>query len=251
MTVSQTWREQNVNLTLNGVTTIYFTDTRPNHIVINNNTNNPFFVGTSPLVSPSFHELLVPAGATKIFATPHGLSQLYLYYAGSEPAKTLIKSFEAPFTPQSISQSQDVINVQQLTGVMDVASLPPLPAGNNHIGSVDIANGITVTGSQIPDAQAIPVRNAGTTALATASLTILNKMEITTGDPNLVDRKQLIIYPPDTGTLYWGNDSVTVATGAPLRPGDSPLIFDFDPNNPLKIYGVSDTTVTIRVVESK
>lgn len=252
MTVTpSTWREQDVLLNQNNETPIYFPDTFPNHIVFTNNTDSPIYVSVSPMVSPTFYEMLVPVGATKVFARDKGFSQLYVYHASDIAYRTKVISFEAPFTPQSIQQSQEIINVQQLTGDMNVTSLPSLPAGNAKIGKVEVPDGVSLAGATIPDSQAVPVRNAGTTALATASLTVLAKTELTTGDVNLVGRKQLIVYPPSSGTLYWGNDGVTVSTGAPLVAGDSPLVFDFDPTNPLKIYGISDVSVSIRVVESK
>lgn len=73
-------------------------------------------------------------------------------------------------------------------------------------------------------------------------------VELTAG---LTGRTQLICYPPDTGTIYWGQYGVTSGNGAPLKAGDAPVEFSFA-DTTLKIYAVSDgTDHTIRLVESK
>lgn len=93
-------------------------------------------------------------------------------------------------------------------------------------GIKDFANGaVTVTGAQI---------------------------ELKAGVSAMPQRWQLIVYPPDAGTIYWGKSGVTSATGAPLSAGDAPLTFDMFPDTMLNIYAVSDgTNRIVRVVESK
>ena len=85
--------------------------------------------------------------------------------------------------------------------------------------------------------------------LKTTAVTVTStQTELTAG---LSGRTQLICYPPDVGTIYWGAYGVNSGTGAPLKSGDQPIEFNFA-DNTLKIYAVSDNTNrTIRVVESK
>jgi hypothetical protein len=75
-------------------------------------------------------------------------------------------------------------------------------------------------------------------------------VELTAG---MTDRKQLIIYPPSAGFIYWGATNVNLATnGAILNAGSSPVTFDFALPGGIKIYALNDGTVrNIRVVESK
>jgi hypothetical protein len=76
-------------------------------------------------------------------------------------------------------------------------------------------------------------------------------VELKAGTSALAGRKQMIVYPPTVGTVYWGTSSVTSATGAPLAAGDDPLEFNFA-NDDVKVYAVSDgTDRSVRVVESK
>jgi hypothetical protein len=84
----------------------------------------------------------------------------------------------------------------------------------------------------------------------TAALSITSTpVELTAG---VVGKKQLIVYPPEAGTIYWGGSStVTSANGAPLKAGDLPVEFSFA-NDTVKVYAVSDgTNRSVRVVESK
>lgn len=116
-------------------------------------------------------------------------------------------------------------------------------------GSVDQA----LTGSNVTDAQAIPTRNAGTTDVITAQLTIgATATVLQVGASPLAGRTQLILYPPTAGTVYWGASGVTPSTGAPLAAGGTPVVFSLDPSVPLSVYAVNDgTSRTCPVVESK
>lgn len=110
-----------------------------------------------------------------------------------------------------------------------------------------------VTGSAVTDAQAIPTRQAGTTNLATnAAIITAAQVELKAAATALVGRTQLILYPPDAGTIYWGPSGVTSATGAPLASTGQPVAFSLDPNTPLSLYAVNDgTNRTVKVVEAK
>jgi len=71
-------------------------------------------------------------------------------------------------------------------------------------------------------------------------------VELRTGA--LAVRTQLIVYPPETGMIYWGTASVTAGTGAPLKAADPPLSFHLGDH--LRIFAVSDgTNRIVRIVE--
>lgn len=93
-----------------------------------------------------------------------------------------------------------------------------------------------------------PVTDFRNGAVSVGSVTIELKADTTA----LSGRRQLIVYPPTAGTIYWGTNTVTTLNGAPLNAGDAPLVFDFSPSKPVSIFAVSDgTNRDIRVVESK
>lgn len=92
-----------------------------------------------------------------------------------------------------------------------------------------------------------------TTDFRTGAVTVGNTaIELKAGASTMAGRRQLIIYPPSAGRIYWGTATVTAANGAPLNAGDPPLVFDFSPDVAVKVYAVNDgTNREVRVVESK
>lgn len=136
----------------------------------------------------------------------------------------------------------DVASLPQLPagtnkiGGVDVKELPPLPAGTNKIGLVDVSNQIDTRLNQIKT-KAIKVTSTPT--------------PVSLG---LVNRKQLILYPPDSGLIYWGTNTVNDRDGIPLKYNDSPVVFDINENSNLEIFVVQydplTADFTIRVVEA-
>jgi hypothetical protein len=136
--VQESWREQDIVLNDNAPTEVYFKDTEPNHIVIANPTTNPMYISESANVSPSFHEMSIPSGGFKMFAKPKGMKRINIWHADAGEDKIHIVSFNDDFNPQSISQTQETVNTQQITGSVDIATMPAIPSGNNNIGKVDV-----------------------------------------------------------------------------------------------------------------
>jgi hypothetical protein len=136
--VQESWREQDIVLNDNAPTEVYFKDTEPNHIVIANPTTNPMYISESANVSPSLHEMSIPSGGFKMFAKPKGMKRINIWHADAGEDKIHIVSFNGDFNPQSISQTQETVNTQQITGSVDIATMPAIPAGANNIGKVDV-----------------------------------------------------------------------------------------------------------------
>lgn len=244
-----TWREQTVTLQVGDVTPVYFDDTKPNHAAIVNNTNQNLYVHTSPSVGPNNHLLAIAAGQTKVFARPLGYTIMYLYAAVNSPASVRIESWEEKFTVNSIPQSMDIIQMGEVTGNMDIRSLPPLPQGSNVIGKVGIDGGVTLEGTSIPQTQPVPIREAGLNDFKVGGCVVgLTSVPARAGANMFPNRREVTIYPPDTGKIFWGKAGVTPATGAPLTSNDSPLTFKVHDKSP-EIYLVAENEVNVVVVE--
>lgn len=90
------------------------------------------------------------------------------------------------------------------------------------------------------------------TPVVNALTVTTGQVELKAGSSDLAGRKQLIVYPPAAGTIYWGSSGVTSSTGAPMTSTSQPLSFTFNPNIYVPLYAVSDgTNRTVQVVESK
>lgn len=65
-------------------------------------------------------------------------------------------------------------------------------------------------------------------------------------------RRGVIIYAPESGTVFVGKTGVTAATGIPVPAGSSPLQLDFHTTEGFPIYAIADSgSLPVRVVEFK
>jgi hypothetical protein len=106
----------------------------------------------------------------------------------------------------------------------------------------------------ITSSHPLPIATVGlTVAPVNNSLVVTTaQVELKAGTAALSGRKQMIVYPPSAGTIYWGATGITTSTGAPLASTSQPLIIDFDPTIYVPLYAVSDgTDRTVQVVELK
>lgn len=68
------------------------------------------------------------------------------------------------------------------------------------------------------------------------------------GEEILPKRQQMIVYNDSTETIYYGDSSVTTATGMPVASGDS-VVFNFDVNVTTDIYFVAGVSSNVRIAE--
>ncbi|WEG14160.1 hypothetical protein PU629_07285 [Pullulanibacillus sp. KACC 23026] len=135
------------------------------------------------------------------------------------------------------------------------------PNTGNYEETYGVNNTALITMANPGDGSPIDPRSApGLKGLATGSVTVgSSPVELRAGTAQLSGRRQMIVYPPDSGTIYWGNANVTIDNGAPLVGGktadganiNDPIIFDFDPSYPYSVYAITDgsSSVSVRVAE--
>lgn len=125
---------------------INFQDTHPNHIYFANNSAYNVYVSISPLVSDSIFDMIIPPYATKLWARAEGTHQVYAANVSTiGNAHMTVISFEAEFDPRSLPQTQEIVGASAagLLGVIDVQQIvTALPAGNNKIGNVGLADAL-------------------------------------------------------------------------------------------------------------
>ena len=158
-----TWREQRSRLKPKTSETVYFNETKPNHILISNPVPYPLYVGVSGTVDPSTYDLVIPPYGTRLYARMMYTTRLYLYSDSIEPVDIQLTSWEDEFNPASIAQSTEMVGAgaNGLLGIVEVnnilGSIPTgtnviggvfvsefgasLPQGNNHIGRVEVESG--------------------------------------------------------------------------------------------------------------
>lgn len=137
-----TWRESKKTLPPKQAETIYFGDTKPNHILINNPSASPIYIGTNGTISSTHYDMIIPPFASKLYAKMMHTTRLEMFYDGVEPINIQVTSWEAEFNPASVSQSVELVGggADGLLGVVLVSGiLDPLPSGNNLLGGVFIS----------------------------------------------------------------------------------------------------------------
>lgn len=87
--------------------------------------------------------------------------------------------------------------------------------------------------------------------IGTSTITA-EQTELKAGDTVLEGRRQLIIFPPAEGKIYWGADGLTPETGIELSVNTGPVMFDLDQFQHIPIHAISDgTDRQVKVVEAK
>lgn len=254
--MQQTWREQVVELSDGISQPVYFSDTRPNHVIITNLSDAPLYVSFDAAVSQSLYQYIVAAGATKVIAKPTPFYNIFVVRY-SPRGVVNVYSYLGEFTAASVAQTLDTTAQQNIQiGEVAVSQLPSLPSGHNTIGRVDVTtlpslpagnNKIGVVGldSDVDfDGGLSNFKTGVMTVTATAT-------SVKIGASTMTKRKQLIMLPPSEGTIYWGSDpTVTASTGIPLTAGDGNVTFDIKPSSNMSIYAVSDgTDRVIKIIE--
>lgn len=184
MSTNKSWRESRVNIPAQTPTRFAEGNTRPNYFIIVNNSAETLFVGVSPNVDNTAFEIVVPAMGTRTYARPDPPNELWIFATGA--AMVYIGSMEKEFDPSMINQTQEIAGVAAngMLGVVDIRSilnslpaganligkvmvdsLPELPAGTKHIGSVNLNN--IAPGILAQPAESVLVYNIETTAVNT------------------------------------------------------------------------------------
>lgn len=159
---NKTWRETRVTLPPNEQTTVYFRDTKPNHLLISNSGAAAIYVAVNASVSAQTYDMIIPPRATKLYPRMHGTDRFNLYSDNPDTIDIAVTSWEGEFDPSSVAQSVEMVGggADGLLGIVEInnilTSLPsgdnviggvvvadyakPLPTGNNKIGSVEVLN---------------------------------------------------------------------------------------------------------------
>lgn len=151
-TKKSSWRESRETVPSQVPFQLNFYDTRPNHILISNNSAAQMFLSISNLVSATTFDTIIPAYGVKLYAREQGIDQVYLFTEAAVAVPVHVTSFEAEFNPAAIQQTQEIVTSggSGLLGVVDVKNiLNPLPTGQNTIGLVVLAEGLNNIGAVV------------------------------------------------------------------------------------------------------
>lgn len=107
--------------------------------------------------------------------------------------------------------------------------------GEDGANFVKVKGDVSVKADTPLHTQAQPLRN-----LLTGSLTVTSTaVELKVGAARMSGRRQVILYAPSAGTVYYGTSGVTSGTGLPISAGQEEIYFDVDDSSPA-LFVVSD-----------
>jgi hypothetical protein len=237
----KTWREQTVqNVGMGNVRTAYFKDTDPNYILISNTCPSPLYISTSPRVSDSEADMIVPAFGRQLFSQAHGIEELFLLCYDSDAHSVRLKSWEGEFDPASIPQTTDTSNSNpnQKLGNVTVTNFPS-EQDVNVLNDIRISNfpatqdvNLSTSGIVLPvDIQGL---NVGTGEVLPVSVTdnaIVTQYEV----GSIVDPTQNKLFNHDVKgksfavAVRWGTNTDFVLERAYVVPDtDNTLLLPYE-----------------------
>ena len=138
---SKTWREARITLPEKKAVRYRPNDTQPNiYQVVNNGTGTIYASAGSSLVNDASFDCIIPGYGSKKVGKPLPF-ELYLY--STEETTVFIGSMEGVFDASYMSDTQEIaaVGASGMMGTVDIRNLlNKLPAGDNLIGKVNIAN---------------------------------------------------------------------------------------------------------------
>ena len=137
------WREQDVRLNP-GLQVVYFDDTKPNHIHINNLGAATLYVSAKTTPDPLKYDVTVKPYDAKLFARQIQQNRVMIYVDGTDPCLIRLTSFTKELNPASLQSgvtiSQDGSTGGGTDGYVSISGFNvPLPSGSNNIGKVTIS----------------------------------------------------------------------------------------------------------------
>lgn len=103
--INRTWREQTLFLKPNATNDVYFKDTRPNNLMIQNLSANYLYVSLNNTVNADVYEIKVAPNSSGTYSNFNGFDTLYIYNDGTGNAHIKITSYEGAFTADFLAQN--------------------------------------------------------------------------------------------------------------------------------------------------
>jgi len=141
----RTWRVQTIEpIGHSDVMEAEFLDTNPTYVLITNTCPSPLYVSTSPSVSSTKADLIIPPWGMQLFVDMRPIKRLYLLCHDEMSHSVTLKSWEGEFDPSAISQAQKVAPISE----------------TNSLGTVTVENFPNdFSVNNLPDIQRVQVEN--------------------------------------------------------------------------------------------
>jgi hypothetical protein len=169
----KTWREQTVeNVGQSHIINVPFYDTKPNYILLTNPCPSPLYISTSPSISSTEADMIIPPNGRQLFSQAFGTKELFILCYDAEVHKVRVKSWEGEFDPNTISTTKET-----------VPQSPDLTLGNvvvtNLPTSTEISND---AGNPVPVSGTVGINNLPATQQIAGEVSVSNIVETVNAD---------------------------------------------------------------------
>ena len=138
-------REQLLTIPAKTIVDLDFLNTAPNYVYINNYSATTLYFGRSVLPSANVYDMVINGNGDNLYSSPNGFRAAYLYNDGADVCNCKLTSFVAKFEPTALKGGGGTATaggggggVATDTNALITGFNVPLPAGNNHVGTVTV-----------------------------------------------------------------------------------------------------------------
>ena len=154
--------KNNVKVPAFGTATVEYADVSPNYFRVQNVGSSVILAGTSVMPSKNRYDFAIGGESVKMYAEPNKRSRLYLLNQSGSDVECVVVAFEAPFDPMILALSEVSLSLDtsSITISQEISGFnASLPAGTNHIGSVNIEGEVVTLlreiSSKLTDAEGV------------------------------------------------------------------------------------------------
>lgn len=126
-----------------GLNEIIFSDTKPNHVYINNLSSSDLFIGVSVIPDSNTYDKWIAPSSDGLWARELGVTRIQIYVQGADNTRVQVTSFEGDFNPTTLASASDTVANSgggggSFDGIIRGFNAP-LPSGGNNIGKVVVS----------------------------------------------------------------------------------------------------------------
>lgn len=151
-----TWRQQSVDVSPNGVTDVYFFDTKPNAFYVQNNSDTEIYIGMTATPTADRYDIMIDRYSSDTFGKPTACNRLYVLNPSNKQISITIYSASNMFDMMLLKNfrvaiEKGALNAIKFDGIINgVKSGVSIPVTFDKEINVQMPDNMTVD-AQIPD----------------------------------------------------------------------------------------------------
>lgn len=204
---ANSWRYEQITISASALKTITFMDSAPNMFLIQNSNKATLHVGLSAIPTLESCEFKVNPNSSKPFGRPTPCSELYIRNCSTVDITISLFSYYGTFDMSILTNNDvDISGTELQTKITGLEA--PLPAGGNHIGSVNIVDGLPAGNNKVGKVELSNPLPNGTNNIG--KVNVANSVEVT--NDNFKQSRDFL------SLIYATNDNVMTILNSFMKP---------------------------------